>query len=332
MAETLGQQQPGRKTDERLSFVQIAINTCDPAGTLRLYSEVFGAISGGGNAFWGGATRSQGLNDDARGTVWWLVGRQPFLQFEIFQHTFPAQRPLPEGHRPCDIGWTRYGLAVADFDQALAALKRNRVPTITDPIMVDGLRRVAFHDPFVGAVVEILEDGTAVPGRTAPYSPDPRPAIVYAACSVSDLEAAREFYGKMLGLDIGPREILHRPEHEALWGLEGAQTSGFVVRMGDRFIEVVEYRTPKGRPKPSDHKITDQGIMNIALGSRNIPFIRELHARFREQGVTLTPAFGNDDAMASYIIDPEREIELIGLSETYDEVFGFVPGKPFFDQ
>jgi len=317
-------------TEHGLRFVQIALNTSDPAGTLRLYCEAFGSVAGGGNAFWGDAVRTQGLGREARGTVWWLVGRQPFLQFEIFNHTVPPQRPLPRGNLPSDIGWTRFGIAVTDFDQALRALVDHGVKTITEPVLINGLRRVSFRDPFVGCFVEVFEDGRAVPGRSAPYVPDPSPAIVYAACSVSNLDAARNFYGNILGLEILARDMLHGPEHEALWGLNDAICDGFLLRLGEVFVEVVQYQTPKARAKAPDHRITDQGIMNIAFGSRNIPSIQKLAAKIEGQGIGCSEPTSIDIAFATYVMDSEREVELIGLDEAADEVFGFVPGKPFF--
>ncbi len=315
---------------EDLQFVQIALNTSDPAGTLRLYCEAFGSVAGGGNAFWGDATRSQGLGNDARGTVWWLVGRQPFLQFEIFQHTSPPQQPLPPDYRASDIGWTRFGISVADFDHALTALTRRGCHTITEPVVVDGLRRVVFRDPFVGCFVEIFEDGPARPGGDEQTSGDPRPAIVYAACSVPDLAAAKAFYTDMIGLEAIDRAALHAPEHEALWGLDGAECDGFLLRLGDVFIEVVEYRTPAARPRPAHHRIVDQGIMNVALGSRNIPLMQSLISELRDHELAMTPAFSSDIAAASYVIEPGREVELIGLAEEADSIFGFTAGTPFF--
>ena len=50
----------------------------------------------------------------------------------------------------------------------------------------------------------------------------PGAALVYATSSVSDLSAARHYYEQVIGLDIGPLEQLHGPEHEAMWGLAGA--------------------------------------------------------------------------------------------------------------
>ena len=102
------------------------------------------------------------------------------------------------------------------------------------------------------------------------------------------------------------------------------------VRLGDVFVEVVQYEQPEARPKPADHMITDQGIMNIAFGSRDIAHVQRLASRIEAQGIDCSEPTSVDIAFAIYVMESEREIELIGLDEAADPIFGFVPGKPFF--
>src|SRR4051812_15820268 len=100
-----------------VSVVQIGMNTADMAGTLGLYSDLFGFVNAGANALWGGVMKIQGLGDDAHSLIWWMVGGAPFFQLEFFTHGQPKQRPQPKGWRPCDQGWVRFGIAVNDFDR-----------------------------------------------------------------------------------------------------------------------------------------------------------------------------------------------------------------------
>lgn len=319
-----------RYSDADVRVVQVALSTRDMPGTLRLYTEVLGFASGGGNAFWGEATRVQGLGNEARGLVFWLVGRQKFVQLEVFQYTNPGPALLPADHRPCDHGWVRFGVAVADFDRFSRSLEEHAIACLGPVVKSNGLRRLAFRDPYVGVVVEVLEDGEGVPGGRRVLDNSVDPALVYAAASVSDLTAAKDFYGGTLGLNVESRAQLHSQEHEAMWGLAQAKCDGFVLPLRDIFIEIVEYQSPAGRPRPANHNVVDQGIMNIALGSRSVPTIRELVSRIHRAGVVSTPPFGDDTFMATYINQPDRELELLALPESLDARFGFVPGPPFF--
>jgi len=83
----------------------------------------------------------------------------------------------------------------------------------------------------VGAIVEVAESA-------APTCP----TMVYAASSVADLAAARQFYGDVVGCTLEP---LDRPAaDESLWGLACADRDGFIVPIGDIHLEVVAYKSP----------------------------------------------------------------------------------------
>jgi catechol 2,3-dioxygenase-like lactoylglutathione lyase family enzyme len=320
----------GRTDHAKLSVVQIGLNTADLPGTLRLYSELFGFANAGANAFWGEPSAIQGLGPDTRGVMWWLVGRQNFFQLELFQHTVPRPKLQAADWTPCDHGWVRFGVAVTDFDRALAVLGRWRIDSLAPVTYINGLRRLGFRDPFVGTIVEILEDGPALLGGVRPRSFNVDPAIVYVTSSVSELEPALRFYEDVVGLEIVDRELLHDPSHEALWGLAGAELDGFAARAGDIFIEVVCYRKPTGRPKDPAYCIADQGIMNIALGSRSVPLVRDALVRIRQAGIRTGVEFGEGEMLAAFALDPGREVEFIALAASLDSAVGFSPNVPFF--
>src|SRR5438067_11363885 len=201
---------------------QIAMCTADMPRSVRVYSEGLGFAESGGRLLWGErVARIQALptGDETAFTLWWLVGRQDFVQLELFTHATPPVRPLPADWRPSDLGWARFGVTVPDFDAALERLRALGVEPLTDPVEHDGLRRVCFREPGAEVIVELLEDGAAVPGGIRPRHFDLVPAVVYAAVSVADLERARRFFLDTMGLVEEPETVLHAPEHEALWGL-----------------------------------------------------------------------------------------------------------------
>jgi catechol 2,3-dioxygenase-like lactoylglutathione lyase family enzyme len=303
-----------------ISIVQIGLNTSDLAGSLRFYHELFGFENAGGNAIWGDIMRIQGLQPDARSLMWWMVGGVPFFQLEFFHHSKPRQRSLPPDWRPSDHGWVRFGIAVSNFDRVVSGLKDWEIAALSAPGGAAGRRRVVFRDPFVGAVIEVIES-TA---RTCP-------SVTYATSSVADLSAARHFYGKVIGCALEPLERLHAPADEALWGLPGAVREGFVVRFGAVDVEVVEYRSPLGRPRP-DRQISDQGIMNIALGSRDLAVMKKLLDRIRDAGHAPTCVYERDSTLGTYIVDSGCELEILSAPEQYDGALGFKPAGPFLGE
>ena len=101
--------------------------------------------------------------------------------------------------------------------------------------------------------------------------------------SVPDLARSEDFFRRGLGLQHSD-VALRAPEHEALWGLAGARTQASALDAGGVLVELVQYLDPIGRPRPPGHKISDQGILNIAFGARRKRDHRELYDRTTAAG------------------------------------------------
>lgn len=316
---------------EQLKAVQIGMNSSDLTGSARLYSDL-GFQNAGGHMIWGNPMAIQGLPPSARGLMWWLVGRQRRVQLELFHLTNPSQRPLAPDWRCCDLGWTRFGIAVPDLNAAKAVLTTWNIPVTGEMAKTGEPRRLAFRDPFIGCFVEIMEDGDAIPGGSAPRYYDAGPAVVYATSSVSDLGAARAYYSDILGMEVTDDTVIHGPEHEALWLLEGARSESFVVKGGGFLLEVVHYLDPTGRPRPDDYTVADQGILNVAIASPKLDVAVKAIDRARKAGCAASETVTIGEAGGAYILEPEREVELCSLSEENEAVFGYVPAAPFFGQ
>ncbi len=308
-----------------LELAQIALCTRDMAGSLRFYSEVFGFTNGGSNAGWGAITGIQGLDPSARFLVWWLVGRQESVQVELFHHSAPEQRPQPADWTPADHGWVRIGIGVPDFDATLAALDRWDIDPIAPPIHVGAGRRAAIRDPFAGMIIEIIEESDDLAPALRRRHFDCDPFVIYAAVSVSDLDAARHFYGDIVGLTLVDDNPLHSPEHEAMWGLKGSNRRGLVANLNGIMLEIVEYQNPRGRPKAANHRICDQGMMNVALRSTDTMDIRAIVAKAEADGSPPNALIAMGDIVSTYIQHPDREVELLGAPRTADTALGFVP-------
>lgn len=309
-----------------LSMIQIGSNTSDLPGTLLLYSEAFGFENAGGNVLARQVIRIQGLGEEARSLIWWMVGGNGLFQLEFFHHTNPPQRPRRADWNVVDHGWGRIGIAVPDFDRALVQLARSGAHVIAGIVTVEGARRAAVKDPYIGIVLEILEDG---PALRREFGDMTLPLVAYAAASVSDLESARLFYRDQIGLTIA--ELDEPPEREALWGLEDATRRGFVALApgGGPRMKIVEYLHPKGRPRPADYRASDQGIVNVAFGSNDKADAAAAWARLDASGYTAPMLIENDLMLACYITDPDREVEIATIPDDLAGQLGFKPAGSF---
>ena len=309
---------------------QIALSVIDLRLTERWFREGFGLLpSGGSRLMMRGLlpTKVQGL-PKAASTCWWLVGSNPWAQLELFQFESPMARPMPSDRRPCDIGYSRIGLWVDDFDATLARLAHLGSEPLSPPLGEKGWRRACVRNPD-GVHVEIMEAdplaGQVEPGRSCPA------ALRSVTMSVPDLAQTCAFLRDGIGLEE-VAEPLHGPEHEALWGLAGVLLQSRLFRAGDLLLEVVQYLAPLGRPRPGDYRLCDQGILNIAFGAHNKRDMMAVYQRARAAGARANcrpvniPLLG---AGAVYLNDTQGfSYELLWLKPGKgDRDWGFVP-KP----
>jgi catechol 2,3-dioxygenase-like lactoylglutathione lyase family enzyme len=281
--------------------------------------------------FWDRYLRDvQRLDEDPTCMVWWMVGRQALVQLELFHHVVPAQRPLPADWRPSDLGWVRWGVAVPDFERSVARLAEEGVSPVAPPAVHDGLRRACFRDPGSGIPIELFEEGAGTPGGIRPRAFGLVPAIVYAAISVPDIDAARSFYVEVMGLFEDPRAEIHTPEMEASWGLPGAERRIAVLSAGDVLLELVEYSNPPGRPPAPSRKLSDQGFMNVAFVTREAETFEAVLERAAERGIMPSVTPPDRPATEAYISDGlGTSVELLLLPSEYEPEYGFTPRARF---
>ena len=262
---------------------QIAFSVVDLTITERWFREAFGLMpAGGSRALMRGplAARVQGL-PRAASTCWWLVGRNSWFQLELFQFERPLAKLMPPDFRPCDIGYTRIGIWVEDFDATIEKLDRLGSHPLTPPQGDAGARRVCVRNPD-GVYVEIME-ADPLPQFNRRGRVDCPAAIRSVTLSVPELADAAAYFETGLGLRASD-VALHTPEHEALWGLPGATTRSGLFDGGDVLIEVVQYLDPVGKPWPNDYRVSDQGILNIAFGVRHKPHFDAIYRRLEAFG------------------------------------------------
>ena len=310
------------------SLVQVAFSVVDLAATERWFRDGLGFWpAGGSRRLMRGplASSVQGLPRVAS-TCWWMVDRNEFFQLEMFQFERPAARLMPADVRPCDIGYARIGVWVADFDETLGRLARLGSRPLSDPIGSAGERRACLRNPD-GVYVEIMEDDP-LPSASGAAGRSACPVAVRSVTlSVPDLARSEAFFCRGLGLRRSDA-VLRALDHEALWGLASARTRSGVFDAGGVLVELVQYLDPIGQPRPPGHRISDQGILNIAFGARHRRDHRELYDRATAAGArpNRRPLQTPGGAGVVYVNDPDEfSVELLWMSESMGRYWGFTP-------
>ena len=179
---------------------QIAFSVVDLRLTERWFREGFGLVpAGGSRALMRGplAANVQGL-PRAASTCWWLLGRNSWFQLELFQFDRPIAKLMPADFRPCDIGYTRIGIWVEDFDATLKKLAGLGSQPLTEPLGERGRRRACVRNPD-GVYVEIMEDDP-LPQFNQRGRVDCPSAIRSVTLSVPQLADAAAFFETGIGL------------------------------------------------------------------------------------------------------------------------------------
>ncbi len=123
-----------------MQVVQVASSCADAHTTRDWYTDALGFLASGGmdtkdlppdGPDIGGI---QGL-PGASVKILWAVDQQDFFQLEFFEYREPVSRPLNNDWRACDIGYSRVGIHVIDFDATLGgstdrARRRSRRPSV----------------------------------------------------------------------------------------------------------------------------------------------------------------------------------------------------------
>jgi catechol 2,3-dioxygenase-like lactoylglutathione lyase family enzyme len=253
-----------------LPLNQIAFAVLDLRRTEAWWRDGLGFIPAGGTRLlfrrpWSDG-RVQKLPGSAM-TCWCLLGRNDWAQLEMFQYESPVSKLMPEDYRPCDHGFSRCGVWVADFDAALARLAALGTLPLSPPQGAPGMRRACVRNPD-GVYVELMEDDP-LPQQGGRGRIDCPVAIRSVTLSTPDFERSAQFLRDGLGMQASAL-CLHEDAHEALWDLGGARSRRQVFVDGSgtasMLLELVEYMDPPGQPLPADYRLCDQRILNACFG------------------------------------------------------------------
>lgn len=83
--------------------------------------------------------------------------------------------------------------------------------------------------------------------------------------TVSNMDAAVDFYSRVLTFEKVTDQELSGPRYDDLQGVEGVRMRVVTMRLGTELIELTQYLTPMGQPFPADAKSNDRNFQHIAI-------------------------------------------------------------------
>jgi catechol 2,3-dioxygenase-like lactoylglutathione lyase family enzyme len=255
--------------------------------------------------------------------VWCLMGHDDWMQFEMFEFTRPRMRSLPTDWRPSDIGYSTIGIFTTDFEAAIDRIRRTSGRLLTNPIGDRGDRRVALRDPD-GILLELIENDVRTTHRIP--RPDVPVGVRFVTMSVPDLQRSKQFWCNGLGFTETAMS-LHNASHDALWGLSDVVKDSTVIAVGSYFIELVQYHRPVARWRPAGCLFSDQGILNVAIGTSHYETFLQTYRRAVAAGYhAQSEPYSEKGASVVYLSDHDGvSVELLHASEEALEEIGFVP-------
>ena len=90
-------------------------------------------------------------------------------------------------------------------------------------------------------------------------------AVESVGITVSDMDRAVEFYGKVLTFEKVSDVEVAGTEYEHLQGVFGLRMRVVRMKLGEEILELTEYLAPKGRPIPVDSRSHDRWFQHIAI-------------------------------------------------------------------
>lgn len=138
--------------------------------------------------------------------------------------------------------------------------------------------------------------------------------------TVSDLDRAIEFYSKVLSFEKVWEVEVAGTEYEQLQGVFGARIRIARMRLGDEYIELLDYLAPEGRPVPVDFQSNDRWFQHIAIIVRDMDeayqWLRKHKVQHASTGPQLLPPWNKNAGgiQAFYFRDPDgHHLEILSF-------------------
>ena len=305
---------------ERSRIAQIALSVADIEESLHFYRDVIGLQYATRTDTFKGevAEKVQGVPGVASLTAW-LVDDRELMQLELCQFLSPPTQPFAQNRKPWDIGYSRIAFEVNDVATFREECIASKVANVSPLVEIDGRPGFTMCDPD-GILIEIEAATEPVPaGLKARHGG--------IALTVPDMDIALNNFRDSLGFKTAAAQATDKG---ALWQEQGAKKNMATLDGGTMWIEISAYRSPTSNPWPDGYKITDRGILNIAIGYRDNNSVKVLYEQAVAAGYRpnceprCVPGFGG----VTYVNDSQGfSVEVMSCYRWLDGVFGFRPAN-----
>jgi catechol 2,3-dioxygenase-like lactoylglutathione lyase family enzyme len=169
--------------------------------------------------------------------------------------------------------------------RSLAALGMTWFATLLTCLGLPALLLAQNAHPWVGAGIAAAQSAKTLPtASTAGVQ-----AVAMVGFTVSDIDRSVEFYTQVLDFEkVSDDEVLG-PSYEELHGVFGARLRVVRLRLGDEYLQLTEYLTPKGRPVPLDSRSNDRWFQHVAIIVSDMDQAYSRLRRFRVQHASTAP-------------------------------------------
>jgi len=145
-------------------------------------------------------------------------------------------------------------------------------------------------------------------------------AVDAVGFTVADADRSVEFFSKVLSFEKVSDVEVYGDAYEHLQGVFGLRMRVVRMRLGDEFIELTQYLTPRGRPIPVDMRSNDRWFQHIAIITsdmdRAYALLRQHKVEHASTGPQTLPAYITAAAgiRAFYFRDPDgHHLEILSF-------------------
>ena len=90
-------------------------------------------------------------------------------------------------------------------------------------------------------------------------------AVAMVGMTVGDMDRSVAFYTGVLGFSVVSDDAAGGASYDSLQGLTGTSIRVVRLRLGDEYLQLTRYLSPRGRPAPADARSNDRWFQHVAI-------------------------------------------------------------------